>query len=351
VSYTRRSSFAIGTVAHLETGEQTAHRIADLVTESFAADEVAVDMWNAGDARWQVSIHFRAAPEEGAVRALVAAAAGTETAKALVFEGIAAKDWVRESLRGLTPVAAGRFVVHGAHDRAGVPANVIGIEIEAALAFGTGHHGTTRGCLLALDRLCKSMRRPRRAALPRKGKYRRGARGAHHRSNVTPARYASARRPPTSRRGRRILDLGTGSGVLAIAAARGLRQRVLATDLDPAAVRVARANVRLNRAGALIEVVNADGVTARSIRRGAPFDLVFANILLGPLQRMATPLQKLTAPGSHIVLSGLLRAQANAVLAAYRIFALERRIDLDGWTTLVLARRAGRAVAGRRPRS
>jgi ribosomal protein L11 methyltransferase len=128
---------------------------------------------------------------------------------------------------------------------------------------------------------------------------------------------------------------------------------VLATDVDPAAVHVARANAWLNRAGALMEVVNADGVTARSIRRRAPFNLVFANILLGPLQRMATPLQKLTAPGSHIVLSGLLRAQANAALAAYRTFALERRIDLDGWTTLVLARRAGRgrAVARCRPRS
>jgi ribosomal protein L11 methyltransferase len=129
-----------------------------------------------------------------------------------------------------------------------------------------------------------------------------------------------------------------------------LRQRVLATDIDPAAVRVACANARLNRAGAMIEVVQADGVTAQSLRRRAPFALVFANILLGPLQRVAAPLRKLTAPGGRIVLSGLLRAQANAALAAYRPFALERRIDLDGWTTLVLARPARRhhAVAGRR---
>jgi ribosomal protein L11 methyltransferase len=343
----------VSTVAHLETGEQTAHRIADLVTESFRAEDVAVDLWNAGDARWRVSIHFRAPPDQGVVRALVAMAAGTQAAEALVFAEIAAKDWVHESLRGLKPIAAGRFVVHGAHDRAAVPTNAIGIEIEAALAFGTGHHGTTSGCLLALDRLGKSMRRPRRAALPRKGNDRRGARGARDQSDETPNRLASARRPPASRRRTRILDLGTGSGILAIAAARALRQRVLATDVDPAAVRVARANARLNRAGTMIEVVYADGVTARTIRRRAPFDLVFANILLGPLQRMAMPLQKLTAPGSRIVLSGLLRAQANAALAAYRTFALERRIDLDGWTTLVLARRAGRggAVAHRRPRS
>src|SRR5262249_51304938 len=125
----------VSTVAYLETSEQTAHRIADLITEIFAAEEVAVDLWNMRAERWRVSIHFRAAPDPDPIRVLVIAAAGAETAKALVFEEIAAKDWVRESLRGLKPVAAGRFVVHGAHDRAGVPVNAIGIEIEAALAF------------------------------------------------------------------------------------------------------------------------------------------------------------------------------------------------------------------------
>jgi ribosomal protein L11 methyltransferase len=312
VSYTGGSRVTASTVARLETSEQTAHRVADLVTESFAADEVAVDLWDAGGAGWGVALHFRSAPDRDAVRKLVAAAAGCDAATALSFARIAETDWVRESLRGLKPVAAGRFIVHGAHDRTGVPVNRIGIEIEAALAFGTGHHGTTRGCLFALDRLCKSAR-------------------PHHRRQE-------------------ILDLGTGSGVLAIAAARALRQRVLATDIDPAAVRVARANARLNRAGTMIEVVNADGVAARKICRQAPFALIFANILLGPLQRIAAPLQKLAAPGARIVLSGLLPAQANAALAAYRACALERRIDLDGWTTLVLARRAGRgrAVARRR---
>ena len=321
MSYTGRSRVTPSTVARLETGEQTAHRIADLVTESFAADEVAVDMCDAGGARWRVAVHFRSAPDEDAVCKLVAAAAGPEAAAALSFAQIAPADWVRESLSGLKPVAAGRFIVHGAHDRARIAVNRIGIEVEAALAFGTGHHGTTRGCLLAFDRLCKSMRRPLPAPSRCKGRI-------------------------------RILDLGTGSGVLAIAAARALRQRVLATDIDPAAVRVARANARLNRAGAMIEVSHADGVTAQSLRRRAPFDLVFANILLGPLQRIAAPLRKLTAPGARIVLSGLLQAQATAALAAYRPLALERRIDLDGWTTLVLARpaRRQRAVAGRRQR-
>jgi ribosomal protein L11 methyltransferase len=299
-----RSSTA---VALLETDLQTARRIADLVAESLPADEIAVALVDIGTGRWQVAMHFRAPPDEKIIRALVAAVAGDAAAKALRFERVAAKDWVRESLAGLAPVTAGRFIVHGAHDRARIPHNRIGIEIEAALAFGTGHHGTTRGCLLALDSLCKS--RPRR----------------------------------------RILDLGTGSGVLAIAAARALRQPVLATDIDGSAVRAARANAALNRAGSFIEIIKADGVTARKIRERAPYDLVLTNILLRPLQRLAAPLTRLTSPGARVVLSGLLASQANAAIAAYRGLALERRIDLDGWTTLVLVRRRrpGASVAGR----
>jgi ribosomal protein L11 methyltransferase len=284
-------------IAALETDEQSAHRVADLVAESLPADETAVSLVDIGAGRWRVAMYFRAAPDEKIIRALTAAAAGDAAAKALRFERVAATDWVRESLAGLAPVTAGRFIVHGAHDRARVPLNRIGIEIEAALAFGTGHHGTTRGCLLALDSLCKS--------LPR----------------------------------RRILDLGTGSGVLAIAAARALRRPVLATDIDGRAVRAARANAARNRAGSFVEVIKADGVTAPRLRERAPYDLVLANILLRPLQRLAAPLTRLTAPGARVVLSGLLASQANAAIAAYRGLALERRIDLDGWTTLVLVRR------------
>jgi ribosomal protein L11 methyltransferase len=299
------------TVARLETDEQSAHRISDLAAETLPADEIAVALADIGAGRWQVAMHFRIPPDEKLIRALTAAAAGNAAAKALRFERVAAKDWVRESLTGLAPVAAGRFTVHGAHDRASIPFNRIGIEIEAALAFGTGHHGTTRGCLLALDALCKS------------------------RGGVAM---------------RRILDLGTGSGVLAIAAARALRRPVLATDIDGSAVRAARANAALNRAGGFVEVIRADGVTAPKLRERAPYDLVLANILLRPLQRLAAPLTRLTAPGARVVLSGLLASQANAAIAAYRDLALERRIDLDGWTTLVLVRRKrpGASVAGRR---
>src|SRR5215204_6805174 len=180
----------------------------------------------------------------------------------------------------------------------------IAIQIEAALAFGTGHHGTTRGCLLALDRIHK------------------------------------ARRP------RGVLDVGTGSGVLAVAAARALHRPILASDIDITAVRAARENVGRNRAGSAVTVIHAKGLGARLFRQRAPFDLIFANILLGPLKVLARPIDMLAAPHAEIVLSGLLSAHANAALSAYRSrgLSLRRRIDLDGWTTLILRR----GVAARR---
>jgi len=286
-------------LASLESDEKPARRISTLIAESLSGDDVAGGLVDTGHGRWRVMAHFRAAPDEAAVRALVAAAAGPPAGKALRFSRVPATDWVGASLAGLKPVAAGRFVIHGAHDRSRIASNRIGIEIEAALAFGTGHHGTTRGCLLALDRICKL----------------RGGKAA-----------------------RRILDLGTGSGVLAIAAARALRQRVLATDIDAEAVRAGRANAGLNRAAPLIDVVRADGVTSGSVRARAPYDLIFANILLAPLQRLAVPLTRLAAPGARVVVSGLLSSQANAAIAAYHALVLERRIVLDGWTTLVMRR-------------
>ena len=216
----------------------------------------------------------------------------------LSFETVAARDWVAASLAELKPVTAGRFVVHGAHDRAAIPSHCVGIEIEAALAFGTGHHGTTRGCLLALDQILR------------------------------------AHRP------RRILDVGTGTGVLAIAAAKALHHRVLVSDIDARAVAVATENARINRVAPLIAVLHAPGLAARRVREHAPYDLVFANILLAPLRLLASPMARLMAPQARVILSGLLATQANAALAAYRSndFALERRIVLDGWATLVLRR-------------
>jgi ribosomal protein L11 methyltransferase len=281
--------------ASLETDEQAAHRLADAFFERVAGHG-GVSVAQAGGGHWRVTFYIGGAAEAALAREL-AANAGI-AASPLRFHRIAAADWVKQSLAGLTPVEAGRFVVHGAHDRGRVAPHRIGIEIEAALAFGTGHHGTTRGCLLALDRICR----------------------------------ARGKRP----RVRRILDLGTGSGVLAIAAARALRCRVLATDIDPQAVDAARKNARRNGVGPLVEVLRADGVAY--LRSSPRFDLVFANILLAPLQRFAAALTLQLAPGARVVLSGILPEQANAIVAAYHDLTLQRRIDVDGWTTLVFGR-------------
>ena len=204
---THRASIAIG-------GEQAAKRVVDVLTEAFSEGPflehpAAVAAFERPDGRWDVMMHFAAAPDQALVREIVGNAAGEAIAQDIGFDTVEAKDWVKASLEDLVPVPAGRFVVHGHHDRARVAPNKLGIEIEAALAFGTGHHGTTRGCLLLLDQVLK------------------------------------ARRP------RRVLDLGSGTGVLAIAAAKALHGAVLASDIDRASVQVARDNARLNHAGNL----------------------------------------------------------------------------------------------------
>ncbi len=285
-------------LARLVCDEKTAKRLAALAAESFEPDDIACAAFERDGGGWEVALHFRRTPDEKAVRELVVVAANEEAAQALTFETLADKDWVGASLAGLKPVAAGRFIVHGAHDRARIRANQIGIEIEAALAFGTGHHGTTRGCLLALDDLAK-------------------------------------RRHP-----RRVLDVGTGTGVLAIAAARRLHAKAVAGDVDAPSVLVAKENARLNRAAANIQFIRAPGARDPRIRTSAPYDLIFANILLPPLMRLATSLRRVSARRGRIILSGLLPAHANAAISIYRAqgYALERRIPLDGWMTLVMKR-------------
>jgi ribosomal protein L11 methyltransferase len=283
-------------VARLVADEAPARRVANLLAESLDPAEVVCAAFERLDKRWQVDLHFRERPAPSELRAMIALAGNEQAANTLVVERVAPRDWVKESLIGLRPVDAGRFVVHGAHDRDRVPNHCIGIEIEAGTAFGTGHHGTTRGCLLALDAL------------------------------------ARRRRP------RHILDLGTGSGVLAIAAAKLLRAPVLATDIDPRAVATARANARHNGVGALTTFVHAADLHAPQVIARAPFDLVLANILLRPLQRLAAPMARQLVPNACVVLSGILAAQANAALAAYRSqgLVLERSFTLDGWVTLVM---------------
>ncbi len=295
-------------VAYLTTDVAAARRISDGLAEAFFAGEAAVATFEVPGGDWTVEIHFADAPDHEAVRALIAELAGAEAARRLNFATVATRDWVAASLAGLPPVEAGRFFVHGSHDRSRVPPNRIGIEIEAALAFGTGHHGTTRGCLIAFDRLLKR------------------------------------------RRSRNTLDIGTGTGVLAIAAARARHCKVLAGDIDRTSVRVARENARLNRTGSVVEIIRANGVSDRRVRSCAPFDLVFVNILLGPLKLLAQPIRGIAAPAARIILSGLLPTQANAAVATYRAvgLVLERRIMLDGWATLVVARPAKQIVTRRR---
>lgn len=282
-------------VARLDCEEADALRLAEALAGAFDHD-IPVSAYERAPGCWSVEAYFEHAPDVARLRAALSAADAAPAAFSIAE--IAARDWVAESLRHLRPVEAGRFVVHGAHDRARVMANRIGVEIEAGLAFGTGHHGTTRGCLIALDSLLK-VRRPRR-----------------------------------------VLDVGSGAGVLAIASAKASRVRVLASDIDAQAVRVATDNARRNGVAAFVTTVHAAGVSARALRARGPFDLIFANILLPPLQRMAAPLAALTREGGTVILSGLLRAHASAALSAYHTqgLRLARRIELDGWVTLVMRR-------------
>lgn len=290
---THRASFAIGS-------EQTAKHVVDLLTESFFEGQAAISAFEGPSGRWDIIVHFADAPDQTSIRELVGLAAGDEVAQHIAFDTVEARDWVKAALEDLVPVPAGRFVVHGSHDRARVPANKLGIEIEAALAFGTGHHGTTRGCLLLLDHVLK------------------------------------AYQP------QRVLDLGTGTGVLAIAAAKALHGAVLASDIDPASVRVAHDNAHLNETGHLVQAIRATGFAAPQFAQRGPFDLVLANILANPLRQLAMSMARHLAPSALVILSGLLTHQAGSVIAAYRARGLVpvRHLRIEGWSSLLL-RKAG----------
>ncbi|CAN7654827.1 50S ribosomal protein L11 methyltransferase [Mesorhizobium amorphae] len=224
--------------------------------------------------------------------------AGLALTKPIERETLPDVDWVTRSLEGLKPVRAGRFFVHGAHDRDRRRSGDLAIEIEAGLAFGTGHHGTTSGCLEMLEKVVRR----------------------EHPANA--------------------LDLGTGSAVLAIALAKLAHIPVLATDIDPVAVKVAAANARLNHVKALVETVTAPGFHHPIFGKRAPFDLIVANILARPLMRLAPEMARHVSLGGSIVLSGILDRQRDAVVSAYvgQQFRHVRTLHREGWVTIHLKR-------------
>lgn len=248
-----------------------------------------------GKGIWEVGGYFLDAPDDIDL-ALLSAAFG---AGPFVVSEVPDQDWVAKVRRELPPVEAGRFFVYGSHDAALLPEGRIGLLIEAAMAFGTGHHGTTLGCLRAYDRLLDD-----------------------------------------GQRFDNVLDLGCGTAVLAMSAARMGAAHVLASDIDPVAVEVALANVKANGLVGRVSCVESIGFDSPALRAGAPFDLIFANILKGPLIELAPDMAAHLAPGGRAILSGLLVEQADEIVEVYQGqgLALETREDLGEWSALTLRR-------------
>ena len=283
-------------VATIEAPSHIAEAVAARLESAEGPAALAVSLFECGPGQIEVSAHYAERPSRERLIQLIEGVAGEEDLGALRIEALAAKNWVAEaeSLRG--PVRAGRFLVHGRHDRGKVPPGRFTLEIDAGLAFGTAHHFTTRGCLIALDRLLKRGR---------------------------PAQ---------------VFDIGTGTGILAIATAKALGG-VIASDMDPVAVAVAAENASRNGVRSRVLVVKAEGLAHPALRH-AKADLLFANLLLRPLLELAPAFARAVRPGGICVLSGILDAQARQVEARFRAlgFRLDSRILLGGWTTLLLRR-------------
>ena len=262
--------------------------------DGYAMSHFEVESDTPGPNQWSIDIYV-AKDELDEVLARLTDRLGSD-ALGLQFdqEDLEDQDWVALSLEGLKPVRAGRFFVHGAHDTARIPAGAVSVEIEAGQAFGTGHHGTTAGCLEALEALLRR------------------------------------------RSFQNMFDMGTGTGLLAIALAKACHQPVLASDIDAVSVKVASENAALNRVANWLQIVEADGMHHPAIRDNAPFDLIVANILAGPLMQMAGEIGGQLAAGGSLILSGILDEQADRVVAAYiaRGLKLQRSASREGWTTL-----------------
>ena len=249
-----------------------------------------------GQGIWEVGGYFLEAPSDISL-ALLSVAYG---ANSFVVSEVPDQDWVAKVQRELPPVEAGRFFVYGSHDLEHLPAGRIGLLIEAAMAFGTGHHGTTLGCLRAFDRLLEQ-----------------------------------------GRSFENVLDLGCGTAVLAMAAARMSLNSVIASDIDPVAVEVAVVNALANDLEGRVNCVESIGFDAPALAQAAPFDLIFANILKGPLIDLAPAMAVHLAPGGIAILSGLLVEQADDIVAVYNAQGVDlvKREDLGEWTALTLTRK------------
>jgi ribosomal protein L11 methyltransferase len=263
---------------------------ANLFENDFRIEPLAVTINETDEAKnlWETVAYFADEAEAHDAQQLLQLSSG-------IISILPDTDWIKHSLKGLAPVVAGRFFLHGSHDRERRRHGGVPLEIDAGTAFGTGHHGTTAGCLLALDAILKR------------------------------------------RRPKHILDLGCGTGVLAIAAAQATKRKTLATDIDPEAVRVTRLNAALNGVGPLINGLTAPGLKHMRIATGAPYDLIFANILARPLISLAQGLKSILAPGGNLILSGLTHDQVRWVSVAYRNRGLVcTQISFQGnWATLV----------------
>lgn len=284
---------------HLELDAAGAERLFPVMEAAFEDDGLPLSIFELDEERGIKEISIYVEDDIDAVERRLSACAEQAGLKVeIARELLPDVDWVAKSLEGLQPVRAGRFLVHGSHDRGKRRPGDLAIEIEAGLAFGTGHHGTTAGCLEMIETVIRR-ERPRNA-----------------------------------------LDLGTGSAVLAIAMAKLAHIPVLATDIDPVAVRVAAENTRLNRVSHQVETVTAAGFHDPAFARRGPFDLIVANILARPLMRMAPDMASSVRPGGSIILSGILERQRNAVLAAYvaQCFRHVRTLWRDGWVTIHLKR-------------
>ena len=279
-------------------GEDAAQALAEAV-EKLHPEPTGVGVFEIEDdsGLWEVGVYFLEPPDETMLEVLALAFG----AKPFVLSELPEIDWVAKVRRELAPVEAGRFFVYGSHDADKVPEGRVALQIEATVAFGTGHHGTTLGCLRAFDGLVAG--------------------------GFSPAKVA---------------DIGCGTAVLAMAAAAVLPQAlVIASDIDEVAVDVAEANVSINGFEGRIECLEAAGFAHPRLAEAAPFDLVFANILKGPLIELAPPMAAHLSPQGLIILSGLLVVQAESVTAAYVAAGFDpvSRDDIGEWSTLVLRRK------------